>query len=215
MTARATAGEAARRRPPSPRMVAKREATRERMVRAAEDLVAKGGFAAAGVIEIAQAASISTGALYLHFPDKDALAAEVFRRLSGREVEVVARAASRGDRAALRLAAGVRAFVRRAIAGPRQAYALIAEPASPAIEAERILARAAFARVFASVIDFGVGRKELPVQDPEVAAAGIIGTLTEALVRPLSPLSGMPPRLRQGLPASITAFCLRAVGARP
>lgn len=189
----------------------KKLAARRRIVEATRKIVAQGGFQAASVAEIARAADVATGAVYLHFADKDTLLSEVFRLLTAREVEAVAEAAARGRTARERLRSAVEAFVARSIRGRRQAYALIAEPASPAIEAERIVVRAAFARVFANIVDAGIMQREFPEQDPAVAAAGIIGAITEALVRPLSPERPALDRPAELLTREIVAFCLRAV----
>ena len=51
-----------------------------------------------------------------------------------------------------RLAAWVEAFVHRALAEPVRAYALIAEPVDPAVEAERLTFRRAYADLFARAL---------------------------------------------------------------
>ena len=51
-----------------------------------------------------------------------------------------------------RLAAWVHAFVHRALAEPVRAYALIAEPVDPAVEAERLTFRRAYADLFARAL---------------------------------------------------------------
>lgn len=196
------------------RRVEKKVAARRRIVEATRRIIAQGGFQAASVAAIARAADVATGAVYLHFADKDTLLAEVFRLLTAVEVEAVAQAGARGASATERLRSAVEAFVARSIKGRRQAYALIAEPVGPAIEAERIVVRAAFARVFAGIIDAGTLRGEFPLQDPAVAAAGIIGAITEALVRPLSPERPALDRPAEILTREILAFCLRAVSGR-
>jgi len=189
----------------------KKAAARKRIVEATRRIIAQGGFQAASVAAIARAADVATGAVYLHFADKDALLTEVFRLLTALEVEAVNEAGARGTTATERLRSAVEAFVARSIRGRRQAYALIAEPVAPAIEAERIVVRAAFARVFAGIVDAGILRREFPDQDPAVAAAGIIGAITEALVRPLSPERPTLDRPAEALMREIVAFCLRAV----
>src|SRR5213594_2080101 len=111
------------------RTEARRTATRERIVRAAHELVAGGGFGAASVAAVARRAGVATGSVYRHFPSKGELFAEVFRRAAQREVDALA---------GLDLAACVETFVRRALAAPVRAYALIAEPVDPAVERERL-----------------------------------------------------------------------------
>src|SRR5881397_4082187 len=113
------------------RTEARRTATRERIVRAAHELVAGGGFGAASVAAVAERAGVATGSVYRHFSSKADLFAEVFRRAAQREVDAVA--------AAPDLASGVETFARRALAGRRLAWALLAEPVDPVVEAERLM----------------------------------------------------------------------------
>ena len=68
----------------------------------------------------------------------------------------------------------------RALAEPVRAYALIAEPVDPAVEAERLTFRRAYADLFARAL------ADLPHPQPDLAAAAIVGALAEALVGPLA-----------------------------
>src|SRR5919106_4426704 len=96
---------------PTEKTEARRLATRERIVAAALDRVAGGGYASAGVQAVAADAGVAVGTVYRHFPSKGDLFAEVFRRASQRELDVVvhvSRADGRGS--AERVAAAVEAF---------------------------------------------------------------------------------------------------------
>jgi AcrR family transcriptional regulator len=157
---------------------------------------------------VAERAGVATGTVYRHFPSKGDLFAEVFRRASQREVDVLAAIAARST--AERLAAWVEAFVRRALAAPVRAYALIAEPVDPAVEAERLVFRRAYADLFASALRAGVARGELPALDSDLAATAIVGALAEALVGPLARRDADPGALVFGL----QSFVLSAVRAQ-
>src|SRR5213078_1631323 len=98
---------------PTPRTEARRAEVRERIVRAAWDLIAHGGYAEARVAAVAKRAGIATGTVYRHFPSKAELFAEVFRRASQREVDAMAEAARGGGPVSERLAAGVELWARR------------------------------------------------------------------------------------------------------
>src|SRR4051812_15329977 len=127
---------------PTERTEQRKAETRERIVAAALDQLAEGGYASATVQAVAARAGGATGSLYRHFPSKSDLFAEVFRRASQREVDVFAEATvDDGRSAAERVAAATEAFARRALAAPTRAYALIAEPVDPAVEAERLIFR--------------------------------------------------------------------------
>ncbi len=193
---------------PTDRTRARLAAARERIVDGALDQLAEGGYASASVAAVARRAGVATGTVYRHFPSKQDLFAEVFRRASQREVDALRSAATRGESAATRLAAWVEAFVRRALAEPVRAYALIAEPVDPAIEAERLTFRRAYADLFAAALRDAVDSGELPPLDADLTAAAIVGALAEALVGPLQ-------RRDAGADAlvdSLQTFVLRSVG---
>ena len=71
--------------------------------------------------------------------------------------------------------------MRRALAEPVRAYALIAEPVDPAVEAERLTFRRAYADLFARAL-----AERRRTRTREIAAAAIVGALAEALVGPLA-----------------------------
>jgi AcrR family transcriptional regulator len=190
---------------PTERTRARLAAARERIVEAALDQLAEGGYASASVATVARRSQVATGTVYRHFPSKQDLFAEVFRRAAQREGGALPATTGRGESAAARLAAWVEAFVRRALAEPVRAYALIAEPVDPAIEAERLIFRRAYADLFAQALRDG---DELPPLDADLTAAAIVGALAEALVGPLQ-------RRDAGADALVDAlqtFVLRSVG---
>jgi AcrR family transcriptional regulator len=192
------------------RTEARKAEVRACIVAAARDLIARGGYAEAQVSAVASAAGVATGTVYRHFPSKADLFAEVFREASQREVDAVAAVAESAPGAAAdRIAAAVEAFARRALRGRRLAYALLAEPVDPGVEAERLAFRRAYRDVFAGLIAEGSRAGELPEQDPELAGAALVGAIGEALVGPLSPTAG-----RSDADALVTAlrdFCVRSV----
>lgn len=191
---------------------ARRTATRERIVAAALEQVAQGGYASAGVHAVARRAGVAVGTLYRHFPSKADLFAEVFARASQRELDVVV-AASRADGrpASERIASAVEAFCRRALAGPTLAYAQIAEPVDPAVEAERLRLRRGYRDAFARVLEGGVAAGELRPHDPLTVAAALVGALGEALVGPLAAAHGGARGPREALVATLVQFCMDAL----
>jgi AcrR family transcriptional regulator len=192
---------------PTERTRARLAAARETIVDAATAQLADGGYASTSVVGVARRAGVATGSVYRHFPSKSELYAEVFRRCAQAEVDVLHEIARREQAVDDRLAAWVEAFVRRALAEPVRAYALIAEPVDPAVEAERLVFRRAYADLFAAALREGVERGELAPHDPELVAAAIVGALAEALVGPLA-------RREHGadaLVAALQTFVLSAV----
>jgi AcrR family transcriptional regulator len=194
---------------PTERTEARKAATREQIVAAALDQVADGGYASAAIQVVAARAGVAVGTVYRHFPSKAELFAEVFRRASQRELDVLVEVAGENDRpASERVAAAVEAFCRRALAGSVLAYALIAEPVDPAVESERLRLRRGYRDAFARVLEDGVASGELRAHDVQTLAAVIVGGLGEALVGPLSAHDG---RRRQALVASLVQFCLNSL----
>lgn len=187
--------------------------TRERLLAAAHALVAEGGYAAASVAAIAARAGVATGALYRHFPSKAALFVELFRTVCGRELDEAARAAARAAGAVERVEALIATFAERALRNRRLAWALLAEPVDPAVDAERLAYRRAYRERIAAVLRAGVARGELPPQDVALTAAALVGGVGEALVGPLAPTADAP--TSGTVVAELRAFVRRAVGAPP
>jgi AcrR family transcriptional regulator len=194
---------------PTARTEARRTAARERIVRAATELVAHGGYREAQVAAVAQRARVATGTVYRHFPSKADLLTEVFRVASQREVDAVAAATAATGTAAQRTAAAVETFARRALRGRRLAWALLAEPVDPAVEAERLQFRRAYAEVFARAVRDGMDTGELPAQDADLTATALVGAIGEALVGPLSPARGAVDD--DAVVDALIAFCIRSV----
>ncbi|MGH2923039.1 MAG: TetR/AcrR family transcriptional regulator, partial [Solirubrobacterales bacterium] len=153
----------------------------------------------------------AVGTVYRHFPSKSGLFAEAFRQASQHEVDAMRAAMEeiRGS-AAERVAAGIEVFARRALRGRRLAWALLAEPVDPAVEAERLHFRESYRDVIADVLREGIAAGEIPDQDPEASAAALVGAIGEAMVGPLSPTAngGDPEAVVQNL----LSFCKRAIG---
>lgn len=186
---------------------ARKAAQRERLLACAEQLVREGGFADLTMQTLADQAGVGVGTLYRYFDNKGRLAAEVFRRATEREVAAVARAIQEGDGVRERLTHVLHQFVRRAQAAPKLAWALIAEPVDPEVDAERLRYRAAYADLYKSLLDQGVASGELPAQSTALGAAALVGAIAEALVGPLA-----APLADDRLADHLTAFALRSVG---
>ncbi len=189
---------------------ARKAEVREAIVSATVQLLREGGYRAAQMDEIAARAGIASGTVYRHFETKAALFSEVFRLLSGREVEAMAKALEGDGPIADRLVHAAEVFARRALKGRKVAYALIAEPVDVAVDEERLIYRRAYAKTFARAIREGVANGELPLQDPELTAAAMVGALGEVLLGPLSVGSKTKD---EATVAKVAAFCRRAIGA--
>lgn len=188
--------------------------TRERLLRSAQELVEEGGYGAASVAAVAERAGVAAGTLYRHWRSKGELFVELFRVVCDREVAAVEAAA--GEAAAGSTVAAVQAvlitFAQRALRNPRLAWALIAEPVDPLVDAERIAYRRRYARVLGERLRAAIAAGEIPEQDVELTGAALVGGVGEALVGPLSPVAATALPAAELLDA-LNVFVARAVGA--
>jgi AcrR family transcriptional regulator len=195
-------------------------ATRDRLLAAARELVEEGGYGSASVLAIAARAGVAAGTVYRHFPSKAELFLEVFRDVcGGEERAMLAAADGAGAGGVARLEAVVATFAERALRNPRLAWALLAEPVDPLVDAERLAYRQRYADLIARELRTAIGAGEIPPQDVALTAAALVGGCGEALVGPLSPVAvALLPATdarpaAEAVLASIRVFARRAVGA--
>ena len=146
-------------------MKAATTSTRERLLAAAQTLIEEGGYSAASVMAIAERAGVAAGTLYRHFASKEELFVEVFRSVCAREERAMRAAADgMGDdaSAADRLEHVLATFARRALSNPRLAWALIAEPVDPLVDAERLAYRSRYATLIAEGLAAGIAPESCP-----------------------------------------------------
>ncbi|WP_029923333.1 TetR/AcrR family transcriptional regulator [Nevskia soli] len=190
---------------------ARKDGVRVAILEAARALVGQGGFRAAQMTAVAAGAGVATGTIYRYFPTQIELFAEVFRDNSQREVEAMLAATVGDGNCTQRLNRALAMFISRALRNRRLAYALIAEPVDPQVEAERLRYRQAYAMVLEKLVQEGIVSGEFAPQDAHVTATALVGVLGEAL---LGPLLHSVPTARESVADSIIALCLRAVGAK-
>src|SRR5437660_10793269 len=170
--------------------------TRTRLLEAAQKLIEEGGYGAATVAAIADGAGVAAGTLYRHFASKEELFVEVFRLVCDREVLAMGAAAEAmpdGSPCVDRLETVLGTFADRALRRPRLAWALIAEPVDPLVDAERLAYRERYRVLCAEALRAGIKGGEIPQQDVQLTAAALVGGGGEALVGPLSPVAGARP----------------------
>lgn len=183
--------------------------TRERLLGAAREIVEEGGYASASVLAVAERAGVAAGTLYRHFASKEELFVELFRSVCDREVEAMLEAAEGRADPVQRLAGVLTTFAERALRRPRLAWALLAEPVDPAVDAERLAYRARYAAIVAGCLKDAVSSGAVPPQPVGLTAAALVGGCGEALVGPLAAESPRPEETIEAL----RALVLRAVGA--
>ncbi|MFD9125459.1 TetR/AcrR family transcriptional regulator [Kitasatospora sp. NPDC059571] len=194
----------------TPAVQARLDAQRAAVLQAAVALLAERGYAGCSMAAVAERAGIATGSMYRHFSGKSELAVELFRTVVTREVAAVTEAVASESTPQRRVAVVVETFAARALRAPRLAYALLAEPADPVVDAERLVFRQAFRDLIAAQIADAIADGRLPEQPADLTAAALVGAIGEALVGPLA--AGRPSA--DVIPA-LTAFALRALGSPP
>ncbi|WP_068274934.1 TetR/AcrR family transcriptional regulator [Aldersonia kunmingensis] len=186
---------------------ARLDAQEETILRAGVSLLAERGYAGLSINAVATEAGVATGTVYKHFASKADLAAAVFRRAVGHEVDAVVRASSRAGSTVERLTAGVETFAMRALKNPRLAYALLAEPVDPAVDEQRLAYRRTFASAFETVIRDGVADGSIPPQNAALSASALVGAVGEVLIGPLAD-NPVP----EAVIPELIAFSVRALG---
>jgi AcrR family transcriptional regulator len=170
----------------TPAIQARLDEQRQSILTAAADLVAEQGYAGCSIVAVAARAGVAAGTVYRHFDHKADLVAQVFLAVVSRELAAVRAAVCAGSTVDERACAVIETFAGRALKSPRLAYALLAEPVDPAVEALRLDFRIAFRDLVAGIVAEGVAKGTLPPQNPQVVAAALVGAIGEALVGPLA-----------------------------
>jgi AcrR family transcriptional regulator len=184
-------------------------ATRGRLLAAARGLIETGGYGSASVVAIAERTGVAAATLYRHFVSKEELFIEVFRDVcAGEERAMRAAADEAGPGGVARLEAVLTTFARRALQNRSLAWALLAEPVDPRVDAERLAYRRRYAGLVARELRAAVQTGEIPSQDVALTAAALVGGCGEALVGPLSSTGG-----GDEVVCAIAAFVRRAIGA--
>jgi AcrR family transcriptional regulator len=184
--------------------------TRDRLLAAARQTVEEDGYSAASVAAVASRAGVAAGTLYRHFPSKEDLFVELFRTVCDREVEAMREA---GEDPSIvseteRIVCVLATFAARALRRPRLAWALLAEPVDPLVDAERLAYRARYRELLAEGLRQAIDAGELPGQDVEVTSAALVGGCGEVLVGPLAAEGPAPAELI----GELRRFVLRAIG---
>jgi AcrR family transcriptional regulator len=184
---------------------------REAIVAAARALAAEGGMAAVQMAPVAARAGIAAGTVYRYFPSKTELVAAVMTAVSERELSAVRAAADAAPGPLSALAAAVTTFAARALHQRRLAWAVIAEPVDPEIDALRLAYRQALAAELERRVAAAVRAGRVPEQDARLTAPALVGALVEGLIGPLAPDGPDAAAAREAVQA-LTLFALRAVG---
>lgn len=184
---------------------------RQRILRAARQLVADGGFQIARIATVAELAGVATGTVYCYFPSKADLLAQVVASVSEHELGVLRAITSGEGGYREKLVAAVRCFCARALRGRTLAYAMIAEPVDREVDVVRLRYRRAVAELFECLLRDGIAAQAFPPQNAAASAACTVGGFMEALIGPLAPAAEAIAEDEATFLDQLATFCLRGV----
>jgi AcrR family transcriptional regulator len=193
-------------------IVRKQAARHQAILAAARAAASEGGMAAVQVAAVAERAGIATGTVYRYFPSKAELVTALIGVMAEREVAAIGKAGKAAPGPLSALAASIATFAARALRQRKFAWAMIADPAEPEVEAVRLAFRRALAGEFQTRIAAALQAGHLPAQDVRLAAAALVGALLEGLIGPLAPESQDDPVRKRDAVQAVTLLSLRALG---
>ena len=194
----------------------KKALTQERVIQAALSLVAKGGFAAVQMSQVAKRANIATGTLYRYFESKEALSCTIFERATRIEVAQVEKVLQADTTPIQALEQALRVFATRALRAPTLAWALIAEPVDAAVDRKRLEYRQQYANLFATTLERAMSEQAISRQRAMLTSTAIVGAIAEALIGPLAHKAEAPlvPATQAQVIDDIIHFCLHGISVR-
>ena len=186
-------------------------ATRERILDGALDVFARKGYHRAIVDDIVRASGTSKGAVYHHFPNKEAVFAALVDDFAELLVSRVATAVSTRHGALAKVDGALTAALTTFADNEQLARLILLEAVSlgPAYQHKRAEVAARFAMLIQGYLDEAVADGTLPAVDTRVATLAWLGAVNEIVVQwlhgGLRDLAGTIPPL--------TRLLLRSVGS--
>jgi len=187
-------------------------ATRDKILQAALQVFAEKGYHRAVVDDIVRASRTSKGAVYHHFPNKEALFLSLVDEFAAHLAEAIAAAISDSHGALGKVEAALRAGLETFARHRALARILLLESVSlgPAYEAKRAEVHGRFAALIQGYLDQAVAEGAIDSLDTRVATLAWVGAVNEVVVQWLH--SGEPDLLARAVPA-LAPMLLRSIGA--
>ena len=188
-----------------------KEATRERILEAAEKLFAEKGFHETAMDGIVRAAKVSKGGVYFHFPSKEELFFALLDKLADALQREVQREIAR-RRGAVAKVQGALEVVLRKLTSQRHLAQIILRQGhglGPSFERKRLEIYSRFARLIKEYLDEAITEGSIPPINTEITAYAWLGAINELVLRWV--YTGQPDPLTQTLPALQELF-LHSIG---
>ena len=186
--------------------------TRERILNTALDVIARRGYAAAGVQEIVERSGTSKGSFYFHFPSKEKMVMALFERMSEKLIDKVYRTIEKEPTPLHRVAASIDTLMAVFAAKRTIAQVLLLSIAGngKAIDRKFLPITEKFSALIRQELDAAIAAGQIPPADTGLVALMWVGSIREVIFHWL--LTGKPPALTAETPALRTAL-LRSIGA--
>jgi AcrR family transcriptional regulator len=186
-------------------------ATRDRILHAALAVFARKGYHRAVVDDIVRASRTSKGAVYHHFPKKEALFLALVDEFSARLAESVAAGIGDAHGALGKVEAALRSGLETFARHRELARILLLESVSlgPAYERKRADIHGRFADLIRAYLDQAAAEGSIPPLDTRVATLAWLGAVNEVVIQWLH--AGEPDLLAEVVPA-LTPMLLRSIG---
>lgn len=190
----------------------KKGQARERILQAALEVFARKGYHRGVVDDIVRASGTSKGAVYHHFPNKEALFLALVDEFSNHLAAAVAETIAKRHGALAKVEGALRAGLETFARHRELARILLLEAVSlgPTYEAKRAEVHSRFAALIRGYLDEAVSEGSIPSLDTGVATLAWLGAVNEIVIQWLH--TGRPDLEREALPA-LTTLLLRSIGA--
>lgn len=188
-----------------------KEATRQRILEAAEEVFAEKGYHGAVVDDIVRIADMSKGGFYFHFPNKQGIFLALMEALTPRLISAAERAIAQETDPVAKVDAALRTVLDTFSRHRRLSKILLIEAVGlgHGFEEKLIEVRAQFAGVIQKYLDQAVDQGAIAPIDTKITAFAWLGAINEIVVRWV--VTGDPERLEDVIPA-LRALLLRSVG---
>ena len=189
-----------------------KDATRERLLEAAEQVFAEKGYYGAVVDDIIRASDSSKGGFYFHFPNKEAIFLALIDLMVPKLEAAVTRAIAAEDDPVAQLDAALGTALDLFTRYRRLSKILLVEAAGlgRGVDQKLMQTRARFATLIRTHLDLAVAAGAIAPLDTELASWACFGAINEIIVRWL--VIRQPARLESVLP-DLRRMLLHAVGA--
>lgn len=193
----------------------KKDAKRTAMMKAAILVFAKKGYHSATIRDIVRESNVAIGTFYFYFPDKETLFVHLYEETADFLLQAIAQAVRAQTNAALKIQAGLQAFVNIAVYEPAVVHLLLVGGvgAVPSLANKRTVYRERLTKIWRQVLETAVTDQEITDQNCRRTAEAFAGAFDEVV---LNLLSYPEPEIEaESVIIDMTNFALKAIGYQP